>query len=166
MIYDKNQFSFNLIFLFILIASIIINIIFGQNFVLLNQKMQRMEQTLVKIEDNQNNNFVQGAHQDIEFQLTSQGFFIPGVNDYGLFNGPSMQPAVFDGNTLIQIKYEGGDLLEGQIIRFLREDGQAVIHRVRADYGSTIFVQGDSLNEGEIIIKDRVTHIIVGVLFT
>ncbi len=166
-IYDKNQFTFNLLFLFILIASILINVIFAQNFMLLNKKYLDMNSTLAKVEANQNFNFIQAPHYNIEYQLNPQGFYVV-ANDYGVFNGPSMQPSIFDGNTMIEKKYDGVLKLEaGQIVRFIREkDGQAIIHRVRADYGTTVFVQGDSLKEGEIIEKARITHVIVGVLFT
>jgi hypothetical protein len=165
-IYDKNQFTFNLIFILILIATIIINIIFGQNFVMLNRKYLDIKSTMSKIESNQDFNFIQGSHYDIEYMLTTQGFYVPGANDYGLFNGPSMQPVIFDGNTMIQKRYDGERLEEGHIVRFMRNDGQAVIHRVRADYGDTVYVQGDSLREGEIIDKSRITHLVIGVLFT
>ncbi len=165
-IYDKNQLTFNLLFLFILMASIILNIIFAQNFILLDKKYTDINNTLAKIEDNQNFNFVEGAHYTLEYMLTPQGFYVL-ANDYGVFNGPSMQPSIFDGNTMIEKKYDGKERLEaGQIVRFLRKDGQAVIHRVRADYGSTVYVQGDSLKEGEIIEKERITHLVVGILFT
>ena len=67
---------------------------------------------------------------------------------------------------LIEKKYNQEALVEGQIIRFLREDGTAVVHRVRADYGDTVYVQGDSLKEGEIITKEQITHLVLGVLYT
>jgi hypothetical protein len=165
-IYDRNQFTFNLVFIFLLIALIALNLIYSQNFNMLNQKYLQINDTLTKIESNQDFNFLQGSHDAMEYQLTPQGFYVA-ANDYGKFSGPSMQPSIFDGNTLIEKKYNGKDpLAEGQIIRFIRKDGQAVIHRIRADYGETVFVQGDSLKEGEIIEKARITHIIVGVLFT
>jgi hypothetical protein len=165
-IYDKNQFSFNLIFIFILIAAMITNIILGQNFILLNKKYEDINATLTKIESNQNFNFIQGAHKDIEYQLSPQGFYVL-ANDYGVFNGPSMQPSIFDGNTLIEKRYDGTSKVEeGQIVRYIREDNTPVVHRIRADYGKTVFVQGDSLKDGEIIEKSKITHIIVGVLFT
>ena len=166
-IYDRNQFTFNLIFLLILIASILITIIYSQNYIALNRKYQEMSQRLDEIEDNQGFNFIQGSHDEIDYQLTSEGFFIRKADDFGIFNGPSMQPVIFDGNLVIERIYDKSSKLEeGQVVRFLREDGTAVIHRVRADYGSTVYVQGDSLKEGEIISKNQITHVIIGVLFT
>ncbi len=165
-IYDRNQFTFNIMFLLILIASILINVIFAQNFIVLNKKLVDINTSLDRIESNQDFNFIQAAHSDIEFQLNPQGFYVL-ANDYGIFNGPSMQPAIFDNNTLIEKKYDGiSQLQAGQIVRYIRNDGTAVIHRIRADYGNKVYVQGDALKEGEIIEKERITHLIIGVLFT
>ena len=165
-IYDKNQFRFNVIFTIILISSLFINIYYATNFKILDSRFRDINQTLAKVEDNQNFNFIQGAHNDIVYHLTPAGFFIESSNDYGLFNGPSMQPVIYDGNLLIEKRYDNEQLTEGQIIRFMRSDGTAVVHRVRADYGVKVYVQGDSLKEGEIIDKEQITHIVIGILFT
>jgi len=165
-IYDKNQFTFNLLFILILIASIMMNIILSQNFVLMNRKMLSINKTLTVIEDNQNFNFIQSPHYDLDYKLQPTGFIIGFVDDYGKFNGPSMQPVIFDGNLVIEKRYNNENLDAGQIIRYVRNDGTPVIHRVRADYGDSIYVQGDSEKKGEIIKKDQVTHIVIGVLFT
>ena len=165
-IYDKNQFRFNIIFTIILISSLFLNIYYATNFKVLDDRFISLNKTLAEVEDNQNFNFIQGAHQDIEYQLTPNGFFIMTADDYGLFNGPSMQPTIYDGNLLVEKKYNNEQLQEGQIIRFMRSDGTAVIHRVRADYGERVYVQGDSLKDGEIINKDQITHLVIGILFT
>jgi len=165
-IYDKNQFGFNIIFTIILISSLFLNIYYATNFNILDKRFITLNNTLAKVEDNQNFNFIQGAHNDIQYQLMPNGFIILTADDYGMFNGPSMQPTIYDGNLLIEKKYNNEQLQEGQIIRFLRDDGTAVIHRVRADYGNKVFVQGDSLKDGEIINKDQITHIVIGILFT
>ncbi len=165
-IYDKNQFGFNIIFTIILISSLFLNIYYATNFNILDKRFIALNNTLAKVEDNQNFNFIQGAHNDIQYQLMPNGFIILTADDYGMFNGPSMQPTIYDGNLLIEKKYNNEQLQEGQIIRFLRDDGTAVIHRVRADYGNKVFVQGDSLKDGEIINKDQITHIVIGILFT
>jgi len=165
-IYDKNQFGFNVVFMIILISSLFINVYYATNFKSLDGRFNYLNKTLTKVEDNQNFNFLQGSHHDLDYTMTPTGFFIISANDYGLFNGPSMQPAIYDGNLLIETKYRDQELKEGHIIRFMRNDGTAVIHRVRADYGDKVFVQGDSLKDGEIVDKDRITHIIIGVLYT
>lgn len=158
-IYDKNQFTFNIVFVFILIASLFLNIYYATNFRIVNER-------LTEIEDNQNFNFIQSVHNDLDYDLTEHGFLIRSADEYGILSGPSMQPTIFDQNTIIEKSYNQEPLIEGQIIRFERANNQAVIHRVRADYGDKVFVQGDSLKEGEIINKDQITHIVIGVLFT
>ncbi|MEM3374001.1 MAG: S24/S26 family peptidase [Candidatus Woesearchaeota archaeon] len=164
-IYDKNQFTFNVLFLLILLSLIFLNINYAKNFNEMKEKFRYINETLKKIEDNQNFNFIEGSHYDLEYYLNPQGFYVL-ANDYGIFNGPSMQPTIFDGNTLIEKKYNGEKIKPGQIVRFVRDNGQAVIHRVRADYGDKVYVQGDSLKEGEIIEKSKITHFVVGVLYT
>lgn len=165
-IYDKHQFTFNILFLLILVSLIILNLYYAKNFSVLNEKFNYINSTLSKIESNQNFNFIEGSHHELEYYLTTQGFYVL-ANDYGIFNGPSMQPSIFDGNTLIEKKYDGNSTLKsGSIIRFVRDNGQAVIHRVRADYGNKVYVQGDSLKEGEIIDKNQITHVVIGVLYT
>jgi hypothetical protein len=165
-IYDRNQLTFNIVFTLILLASITLNLIYAYNFVELHKKYLNVTDRLDKIEGNQNFNFIQASHTLVDYQLTPQGFYVV-ANDFGVLNGPSMQPTIFDGNTLIEKRYDGSSKLnEGQIIRYIREDGAAVVHRVRADYGETVFVQGDSLKQGEIINKNKITHVVVGVLFT
>ena len=165
-IYDKNQFRFNVIFTIILISSLFINIYYATNFKILEDRFTYLNETLTTVESNQNFNFIQGSHHDLQYHLTPTGLLIVSANDFGLFNGPSMQPTIYDGNLLVEQKYNGEQLVEGQIIRFMRDDNTAVIHRVRADYGERVFVQGDSLKDGEIINKDQITHLVIGILFT
>ena len=164
-IYDKNQFTFNVIFLVILLACIFINVYYATNFRIVEDRFLSVNGTLGKVESNQNFNFIQAPHNKIDYALTEHGFLVKSADNYGVFNGPSMQPTIFDQNIMIEKRYDGGVLEEGQIIRFLRGD-QAVIHRVRADYGDMVYVQGDSLKEGEIIEKTKITHVVIGVLFT
>jgi hypothetical protein len=164
-IYDRNQLTFNVLFAFILLASVILNLIYAYNFVELHRIYIDVNESLKKIEINQDFNFIQATHLPIDFQLSPQGFYVV-ANDYGVFNGPSMQPTIFDGNTLIEKKYDGSTLGIGQVVRYLRDDGAAVVHRIRADYGDSVYVQGDSLKVGEIIKKSKITHVVVGILFT
>lgn len=165
-IYDKNQFAFNLVFIIILCCSLAANYLYFMNMKQISSDILSLNATLGKVEENQNFNFIQGGHAQIEYQLTPQGFYV-NANDFGKLSGPSMQPSIFDGNILIENKYDGKiNLTAGQIVRFTREDGTGVIHRVRADYGNRVYVQGDSLKDGEIISKDKITHVIVGVLFS
>ena len=161
--YDKKQRVFNIAWLSLTLLLLLLVGIFGYRIV---KTQQQLIERVDAMEENQNFNFLQAPHHELEYQLTTQGFFIDSADDIGQFNGPSMQPTLFDGHLLIEKSYNGSSLEEGSIIRFIRQDGTAVIHRVRADYGDELFVQGDSLKDGEIIQKDQVTHIIIGVLFT
>ncbi|MFH2020659.1 MAG: S24/S26 family peptidase [archaeon] len=164
-IYDKNQFTFNIVFVIILIASLFLNIYYSTNFKILENRFISLNNTLGKVEENQNFNFIQGGHTQIDYSLTEHGVLISSADNYGKFSGPSMQPSIFDQNTLIEQEYDMEPLQAGQIIRFMRGN-QAVIHRVRADYGETVYVQGDSLKDGEIISKALITHVVIGILFT
>jgi len=166
MIYDRNQIRFNVVFVIIVLSSLALNVYFSYRVRQLNSNYEDMVSVLEKIESNQDFNFIQGTHYDLKYALTESGLVILSSNDIGALSGSSMQPVIFDGNILIEKKYDGENLEEGQIVRFIRKDGAAVVHRVRADYGSTLYVQGDSLKEGEVIDKKQVTHIVIGVLFT
>ena len=158
-IYDKNQFRFNVIFFLILITGIFLNVYYATNFRIIDKRLS-------DIEENQVLNYLQGSHNEVDYRLTNAGFLVSSADDFGKFNGPSMQPSIFDGNILIEKRYLGEELSEGQIVRFLRDDGYAVIHRIRANYGDKYYIQGDSLKDGEIVEKNKITHVVVGVLFT
>ncbi|MBN2422090.1 S24/S26 family peptidase [Candidatus Woesearchaeota archaeon] len=167
MMYDKNQFYFNVLLSVLSITLIIFSVIYGHSLIRINASIADINNNLVEIEKNQNYiNYIQGSHDDLNYQLIPTGFFIADANDFGTIAGASMQPSVFQGNTLIQVKYTDQVLQQGQIIRYIDEDRVPVIHRIRAIYNSTIHVQGDNLEEGEIIDKSQVTHIVIGVLFT
>src|SRR4030042_3196375 len=73
-IYDKNQLTFNIIFAVILGLLILLNIFYAKNFYDLKLEYDNITQTLSKIESNQNFNFIQGTHNNIEYQLNPQGF--------------------------------------------------------------------------------------------
>ncbi|MBU0757618.1 MAG: S24/S26 family peptidase [Nanoarchaeota archaeon] len=167
MIYDKNQFTFNMIFLVLVIAAISVFAFFGRNYYEVTEELRDINLKLSEIEDNQNMmNYIQGGRNPVDFQLTPTGFFVTAADDYGILSGSSMQPAIFDGNILIEKKYVGQKFMPGQIVRYLNKDGVPVVHRVRAVYDTTLFVQGDNLDIGEVISKTSVTHIVVGVIFT
>jgi hypothetical protein len=157
-IYDKNQFAFNTVFLIILVVLTFINIYYATNF-------RIVEERFLSVNESLSFNFIQGTHSKIEYALTEHGFLVRSADNYGVFNGPSMQPTIFDQNIIIEKQYDGSALEEGQVVRFMR-GSTAVVHRVRADYGDTVYVQGDSLKDGEIISKSQITHVIIGVLFT
>jgi hypothetical protein len=166
-IYDKNQLTFNVVFVMILLVSILLNVYYATNLNKLDETFSEISKNLSVIEQNQNFNFIQGPHIDIDYALTEHGFLIRSSDDFGLFNGPSMQPVIFDQNVVIQKKISSDYVIkEGDIVRFKRPNGQGVVHRVRANYGDTLYIQGDSDKTGEIIDKSQVSHIILGVIYT
>ncbi|MBD3203368.1 hypothetical protein GF327_03680 [Candidatus Woesearchaeota archaeon] len=167
MIYDRNQFVFNIVLSLLLIIMILVCGFFGYKFIQIKNQMEDINTNLEEIEKNQHyTNYIQASHQDIRFQLSPEGFFIYGADDYGTLQGPSMQPSIFDSHTLIQVKYTDQNLSEGQIVRYYDSERTPVIHRIRGVYNNTVKVQGDNLDQDEIIEKNQITHLILGVLFT
>ena len=167
MIYDRNQFKFNIAFLFLLIVCLGVIIFQSARLNTLNNQYQSINSSLFELGDNLNYNQIQGSKNSIDYILTTAGLTITNVNDYGILSGPSMQPSIYDGNTVIQQRYyDGMELKVGDIIRYTDNQGEGVIHRIRGIYASTIYVQGDSLNSGEKVPKSRITHKIIGVLYT
>ncbi|MFH0874691.1 MAG: S24/S26 family peptidase [archaeon] len=167
MIYDKNQFAFNVILSLLLFAMIGTVVFFGLSFNSMKDEIKGINSNISMIEKKIDlPNFIQGHHASITYHLSPTGFIVGGADDYGKLSGSSMQPSIFDGNTLIEVKYVNQTLLPGQIIRFTDQKGVAVIHRIRAVYEDTAYVQGDNLAEGEIVSKSAITHIVQGVIFT
>ena len=167
MIYDKNQFLFNMIFTSLIIVFLLISVFFSINLLKVKSELEFVNQKLGEIEENQHLiNYIQGSHDQVPYQLTPSGFFISGANDFGELKGSSMQPSIFEGNTLIQLKYTNQSLSEGQIVRYIGKDNVPFVHRIRAVYDETLLVQGDNLEISELISKSQVTHLVIGVLFT
>ncbi len=167
MIYDKNQFRFNIILTLLLMVLIGSIYFFGSRFDSMTKEISSLSTSLDEMEkDVHYTNYIQGRSHNISYQLTQSGILISGIDDFGQLTGASMQPTIFEGNTLIEEKYSGQDLFPGDIVRYTSTGGQAVIHRVRAVYNETVHVQGDNLEEGEIINKVQITHIVLGLIFT
>jgi len=168
MIYDKNRF------LLTIVMSILVMMIIILSFNLL-YSTSRIESNIAEISAKVNElyaiekyqNYVQASHHDLNYVLTPEGFFVKGINDFGRIEGASMQPSFFDNYTLLEIKYaEDMELKEGDIIRYLNAQNEGVIHRIRAVYEDKVHAQGDNLPSGEMVDKKRITHIIVGVIYT
>ncbi|MBT4351142.1 hypothetical protein HOD20_01310, partial [archaeon] len=97
MIYDKNQFKFNIAFLLVLFISLSLTIYLSARINSLNNKYQSINGTVESLNDNLNYNQIQAPKNDIDFILTTTGLTISNANDYGVLSGPSMQPTIFDG---------------------------------------------------------------------
>lgn len=126
-------------------------------------------------------NNIQGNHNDLDY-LTTIGLLMKKgiIDEYGNFTGNSMQPTIYEGNIVLEKKYnETIPLHEGDIIRFIpyttqypnctnikNTTQQATIHRIKAVYDTYIITQGDNNNFDETIHKCQITHKIIGVLYT
>ena len=87
MIYDKNQFMFNVTFVVILIVIIGCFAFLGMNYYNMKKEIKSLNNTLAQVEKNQNYiNYIQGAHSDINYLLTPKGFFIEGADDFATLN--------------------------------------------------------------------------------
>jgi hypothetical protein len=91
----------------------------------------------------------------------------------GGFYGSSMQPAIFEGNTLLMVNASDIVLQPGDIIRYVSDNGCVndtgagpVIHRIVGIYRDYIMVQGDNNGGAEKIFRCQVTDKIIGILFT
>jgi hypothetical protein len=79
-----------------------------------------------------------------------------------------MQPTIFSGNMALLQRYDGGEIEEGQILRYTKGDS-AAIHRVQANYldtGGYLLMRGDNNRFSERIEKSQITHRVVGILYT
>lgn len=79
-----------------------------------------------------------------------------------------MQPTMFTNNIVIEKKYRGQKLQEGDVIRYDNGDGYT-IHRIKGNYmdaGGYYWIQGDNNKyaDGEIY-PENITHVVVGVLY-
>jgi hypothetical protein len=168
MIYDKNRFLVNIILSVLVLLIIILSFNLLYNTKRIENNLQNISLHVNELYNRQYfQNYIQASHNNLNYMLTTEGFFIKNVNDFGKIEGPSMQPGLFDNYTLLEIKYAPGmELKNGQIIRYMNSENVGVIHRIRAVYTDNVHVQGDNLPTGELVDKRRITHIVVGVIYT
>ena len=113
------------------------------------------------------NNFIQAPYTDVDYKL-NDGEASVEVDAVAHPEGKSMRPTIFSGNTVLLSDFEGGDISEGEILRYSSGDGY-VIHRVQANYLDTsdyLLMRGDNNDQSERIEVDQVTNRVVGVLNT
>ena len=109
---------------------------------------------------------IQPAHVDVEVSADDGAVVVGGNLSWSGLRGPSMEPTIFPGNTIVLRAYTlDTELREGQIIRFIYED-RTYVHRVLAVYEDKIITQGDNSDTTESISRKDITHVIVGVLYT
>lgn len=106
-------------------------------------------------------------HNDVEFNLSGDELEVEDVDSYGEIYGSSMEPTLFNENTVIVREYTTQDIDQGDIVRYSDEDNY-VIHRVTGDYEDEGYVmtKGDNNVGSEKVLVEDIEHIIVGVLYT
>jgi hypothetical protein len=112
-------------------------------------------------------------------------------DDSGDLWGSSMQPTFFEGNTVLLRNYSLNMTLHtGDLVRYFRLNssqncsdiskmnnntklgsswipfGLAVIHRINAIYDEGIVVQGDNVEQFEVIQPCQITDVVIGILYT
>lgn len=113
------------------------------------------------------NNYIQAPYTDVDYQL-QDGKASISVDAVAHPEGKSMRPTIFSGNTVLLEEYDGGDITEGEILRYSSGD-RFVIHRVQANYLGTsdyLLMRGDNNDQSSRIEIDQVTHRVVGILPT
>lgn len=91
----------------------------------------------------------------IQEQLKNEGHVVRTTK------GISMQPMLYEGKTVVDIKAISGDECKKyDIALFIRTNGDFVLHRIikcRRDY---FIIRGDNLYEGEIVPKSAIIGIV------
>lgn len=110
-------------------------------------------------------NFIQAHHSDVKFELKNSTAII-NKSYCAVLKGQSMQPTLFEGNTICFKKYEGEVLHAGQIINYKIKD-RDVAHRIKSTlYNDKLFVQGDNNMAEEMINQSEVLGILVAVIYS
>lgn len=109
---------------------------------------------------------IQPAHVKVEVSSDDGTVVLPGNLSWSGLRGPSMEPTIFPGNTLLLRQYAPDTQLEeGQIIRFTNGN-RTYVHRILAVYEDKVITQGDNSDRTESISPEDITHVVVGVLYT
>lgn len=126
-----------------------------------------------------NKNIV-GEHIIIDSDTTQSLLVKAGIIDGGgWLVGTSMQPTIYEGNTLLTRKvYNDTKLVPGMVIRYTTLNTTNcsvtftspipyVVHRIDAIYNDNIIItSGDNNRRSEAIRRCQITHIIAGVIYT
>ncbi len=109
---------------------------------------------------------IQPTHIAVQAQETEEGIILEENLVLRGLQGPSMEPSIFPGNTLLlRPVTDKTAIREGHIVRFNYGD-ETYVHRVLAAYENRIITQGDNSLTQESISREDITHIVVGVLYT
>lgn len=109
----------------------------------------------------------QTNQQPLEFQHTHHKLIADDIDHCMKFFGRSMQPAIWDGNTVCYKEIAGEEADQGDIIYYKREE-QNVVHTVVGEYHKWGYVQtkGYSSLKGEKVDHSDVIGKVVAVLYT
>ena len=110
------------------------------------------------------NNFIQAHHADFDYSIEGSNIGIRDVYCHNM-KGSSMNPTLFEGNTICFKEYKGQKLRQGNIIHYSL-NVKEIIHRIIAIQDNLIIVKGDNARFGEEINYTDVRGILVMVLYT
>lgn len=129
---------------------------------------------------NTTKNFIQAPHAQYNWNKLVNRIGDLGISP-GLIVGSSMQPSIFEGNTLLQINMTQDYVLKaGEVVRYYVKNSpdcsinesetiveEYVIHRIEAIYNDEhILVVGDNDDKREFIKRCQIKNVVVGLLFT
>ncbi len=109
------------------------------------------------------NSFIQAHHTDVSYTYEDNKIIINDVYCYNV-EGSSMNPTLFEGNTICFKEYNGEKLKQGNIIHFEANETRGV-HRIIAVESDKIVVRGDNNKYDEIINHSEVKGILVLALY-
>lgn len=113
-------------------------------------------------------NNIQSAHESVDYRVTGSNALIEDVDFCNRLYGSSMQPTIFDDNTVCYREYAGGEIGEGSIVRYEAGD-EYNAHRIKGSYFQRGYVvtQGDNNRrlDGRVNISS-ITHVAVAVIYT
>ncbi len=109
------------------------------------------------------NNFIQAHHTDIDFLYEDNKIIVNDIYCYE-YQGSSMNPALFEGNTVCFKRYNGEKLKQGNIIHYETTNNEGM-HRIIAVQNNDLVVRGDNNRDDEIINKSQVKGVLVLVLY-
>lgn len=118
-------------------------------------------------------NYIQRNSHPISFDFdwNESTVTINDIDTWSQSYGKSMQPTMWSGHTLLMREFnlEEDTLQEGMVLRYEKEDGGGVVHRLQGNYHRTserLLLRGDNNRGPESIDSEQVTHQVVGVLYS
>jgi hypothetical protein len=123
-----------------------------------------------KLDNIQEQNYqnIQAGHTDVEYSLSNGNLKVYDVQECNELWGNSMQPTIFEGNTICEIGYDPDEheLESGMIVSYLDGYGDYVVHRIAAVYPGYYLIESDRYGDWEYVYEEDIETIVVAVLFT